>query len=100
MFASGEQANFEGFTHGTLLRLNHQVGKGKLTKHLLGEVLGHFGLVSYVDVATKGQKQQVTIRFASLSHTEDFLAKASDFDPSQTSLLEQGNAEFVAKSAL
>ena len=50
MFASGEKVSFDGFTRGTLIRMQHNLDNNMLTKNLLKEVLSHFGMVSYVDL--------------------------------------------------
>ena len=62
MFPRGSDV-FEGFSTGTLLKLNHSVDALSLSKRTLQEALSHFGQVSYVDLHGKGAKQ-VTLRFA------------------------------------
>ena len=56
MFASGEKFKYDGFSWGTLLRLNHRLGNNMLTKRSLKEVLRHFGMVAYVDLYGKGMR--------------------------------------------
>lgn len=53
MFASGDQTNWEGFKVGTLVRLNHKLNKGLLSRSLLKQVISHFGTVAYVDLHDK-----------------------------------------------
>ena len=99
MYASGEKARYDGFSKGTLLRFNHRLGNAVLTKRNLREVLRHFGLVAYVDLHGKAQKQ-VLIRFASKVHTQDFLAKAACSDSPETDFLNaSGDSEFGANQA-
>jgi len=53
MYAQSEPGNYDGFAFGTLVRMNHRIDRGMLSKSVLRESSKHFGNVAYIDLHGK-----------------------------------------------